>query len=431
MAPERAKPPHQPDPARVPRTGSHPTPRPSFTDRLRNDTVAGVVLLVAVVVALVWANSPWQDGYHRVSETLIGPRAIGLEMPIGQWAADGLLAIFFFVVGLELKSEFVTGALRSVRAALLPVLAAVCGMVVPALVYTTVQLVSEGGQTQGWAIPTATDIAFAVALLGLLGRGMPSGVRVFLMTLAVIDDLLAIIVIAIFYSSDLDFGALAGSFLVIALFALLVRARGIPWWLLLLVGVVAWALMFRSGVHATIAGVALGMVVPARSRAAGTAAPTQRYAHAIQPLSNGMVLPSFAFFASGVTITGGLAMLADPVAVGVILGLVAGKVIGIFGGVALMTRFTPLRLTDGVRLGDILATSFLAGIGFTVSLLIATLSFGGTEWDGVSKLAVVAGSAISATLAAVALRVRVASNRREAARQACEHGDEGTGGAAQ
>ncbi|MDO5494170.1 MAG: Na+/H+ antiporter NhaA [bacterium] len=396
-------------PARPPAVRSH-----SIADRLRDETFAGIVLLTAVVIAMVWANSPWQESYHAISDTLLGPRSLGFELPIHKWAADGVLAIFFFVVGLELKSEFVTGALRSVKAALLPMLAAVCGMVVPALVYTTVQMIGNG-QVQGWAIPTATDIAFALALLGLLGKGMPPGVRVFLMTLAVIDDLLAIIVIAIFYSTDLDLVLLAGSFAVIAIFGLLVQRRITAWWILIPLGVLAWALMFKSGVHATIAGVALGMMVPARTRQGEGESLTHRFVHSIQPLSNGFVLPVFAFFAAGVTITGGFGMIADPVAIGVILGLVVGKVLGIWGGVALMTRFTPLRLTGGVDLVDILATSFLAGIGFTVSLLIATLSFGGTDWDGTAKLAVVAGSVISALLAAVALRLRVATRVRGAA----------------
>ncbi len=396
-------------PARTPQVKSH-----SLADRLRDETFAGIVLLVAVAVAMVWANSPWQGSYHDISHTLLGPRAIGFEIPIHQWAADGILAIFFFVVGLELKSEFVTGALRSVRAALLPMLAAVCGMAVPALVYTGVQVMGSG-QYQGWAIPTATDIAFALALLGLLGKGMPPGVRVFLMTLAVIDDLLAIIVIAIFYSSNISFLMLLGSFAAVALFGLLVQRRITAWWILIPVGVLAWALMFQSGVHATIAGVALGMMVPAKTRKGEDESLTHRFVHLIQPLSNGFVLPVFAFFAAGVTITGGFGMLMDPVALGVILGLVVGKVVGIWGGVALMTRFTPLRLTGGVDLVDILATSFLAGIGFTVSLLIATLSFGGTEWDGTAKLAVVVGSVISALLAALALRMRVATRVRGAA----------------
>lgn len=381
-------------------------------DSMRDDTLAGVVLLAAVVVAMTWANSPLKDSYHTLSDVQLGPGALGLNMSLAHWAADGVLAIFFFVVGLELKNEFVVGALRNVRTALLPMLAAVFGMVVPALIFAGVQIATGSGHLQGWAIPTATDIAFAIALLGLLGKGMPPGVRVFLMTLAVIDDLLAIIVIAVFYSSGLNFLALAGSFAAVAVFAVLVNKRITHWWLLIPLGVLAWALMFSSGVHATIAGVLLGMTFPAKPTRREPHGMAHEMADRITPLSNGIVLPVFAFFASGVTIEGGVGMLGHPVALGVILGLVAGKVLGIFGGVALLVRFTPLRLTGGVDLPDILATSFLAGIGFTVSLLIAGLSFGGSEVESTAKLAVVAGSVFSAALAAIALRLRVATKVR-------------------
>lgn len=392
-------------PRRIPQREPHPS-HDSVLDRLRGETTAGILLLIAVAIALAWANSPWKDSYAELSHTYVGPEALGLRMSLAHWAADGVLVIFFFVVGLELKTEFVTGSLRNVRAALLPILAAVCGMVVPATIYAVIQVMGDG-RLDGWAIPTATDIAFALALLGLFGRGLPPGLRVFLMTLAVMDDLMAIIVIALFYSSGLDVVALALSFAAVAVFGVLTARRITAWWLLVPIAVVAWIFMYRSGVHATIAGVLLGMVVPATMRSGERESLTHRFAHALAPLSNGFALPVFAFFSAGITISGGLDMLAHPVPLGVMAGLVLGKVIGVWGGVALLTRFTPLRLTGGVDLVDILCASFLAGIGFTVSLLIAELSFPGEEIGAAARLAVVAASAVSAVLAAIALRLRV------------------------
>src|SRR5690625_1489577 len=197
-----AVPSHAPDLSPTSRRGPLAT-------RLQDERFAGLLLLIAAVLALVWANSPWRDAYESLSSTDLGPAALHLDLSLSTWAADGLLAIFFFVVGLELKTEFVTGSLRDIKQALLPMIAAVLGMLVPALIYIGVQLATDSGGLHGWAIPTATDIAFALALLGLFGRGLPARLRVFLMTLAVVDDLLAIAVIAVFYTEDITIGMLA------------------------------------------------------------------------------------------------------------------------------------------------------------------------------------------------------------------------------
>ena len=382
-------------------------PYEAFLDKLRHETVAGMILLGAVALAFAWANSTWKDSYHAIAATYIGPESIGLRMSVAHWAADGLLAIFFFMIGLELKTEFVTGSLRKFSRALLPMLAAVFGMAVPATIYAVTQIATGSPYLEGWAIPTATDIAFAVALLGIFGRGLPPALRVFLLTLAVVDDLLAIVVIAIFYSDGVDFVLLAACLAVVAVFGLLVQRRSNQWWLLILLGILAWALMYRSGVHATIAGVLLGATVPARTRKRERDSMTHRYVHQVGPVSAGLALPIFAFFSAGITISGGIAMLANPVATGVMAGLVLGKVIGIFGGVALLTRFTPLTLGNGVDLPDVLGVSLLAGIGFTVSMLIAQLSFGDGEQADSAKLAIVVASLIAAILGGVALQVRV------------------------
>lgn len=401
--------PHASPESTTQRRTSARTPR-----RRRNtldETTAGVILLAAAVVALAWANSPWRETYHAIAGTYVGPEGLGLRMSLSHWAADGLLAIFFVVVGLELKQEFVSGSLRDPKRAAVPMIAAFLGMVVPASIYAIVQVVTDSGATSGWAIPTATDIAFAVALLGILGKGLPPGARVFLLTLAVVDDLLAITVIAVFYTESISLIHLAGSAACIAVFAVLVQRRVRSPFVLIPLGVLAWALMYGSGVHATVAGVVLGMVVPARRRSDEHHPMTHAFAVRIDPISKAVALPVFAFFAAGVTVVGGGGvgqMLGHPVSIGVILGLVMGKPIGIWGGTWLLTRLTPLRLPGGVDMPDLLGVSMLAGIGFTVSLLIANLSFaGGDPVSDYARLSVILGSVIAALLAAVVLRIRV------------------------
>lgn len=405
-----AVPSHAPDLSPTSRRGPLAT-------RLQDERFAGLLLLIAAVLALVWANSPWRDAYESLSSTDLGPAALHLDLSLSTWAADGLLAIFFFVVGLELKTEFVTGSLRNLNEALLPMIAAVLGMAVPALIYVAVQLASGSGATDGWAIPTATDIAFALALLGIFGRGLPSALRVFLMTLAVVDDLLAITVIAVFYTAQIHVLPLLAALGVIAVFALFVQRRVTAWWVLIPLALLAWALMHASGVHATVAGVLLGLVVPATLRRGEHDSLTHRFAAALQPWSAGLVLPIFAFFAAGVSVVdaGGLSqVLTDPIALGVMAGLVLGKTVGIWGGVAILVKTTSLHLGKGVGLSDVLGATMLAGIGFTVSLLIAELSFGDTPEGGVAKLAVITGSLIAAVLGGITLRIRATMRLRNA-----------------
>ncbi|MFC7404911.1 Na+/H+ antiporter NhaA [Georgenia alba] len=383
----------------------------TYRTRLQDEPFAGLVLLAGALVALVWSNSPWAHSYEALTEYVVGPATLHLDLTLGEWAADGLLAIFFFVVGLELKTEFVTGTLRDLRQAFVPILAAVFGMLGPALFYTAVQAASDSGAYHGWAVPVATDIAFAVAVLGIFGHGMPPGVRTFLLTLAVMDDLLGIVVIAIFYSGDLHLGALLGAFGVIAVFGVLVNRRVTAWWLLVPLAVLAWGLMHASGVHATIAGVLLGLTVPARTRRHEDEALTHAFTDRVQPWSAGLVLPVFAFFAAGVSVveSGGLeAMLTDPVSIGIYLGLPIGKLLGIWGGVALLIRLTRLRLGHGIDLADIVPVALVAGIGFTVSLLIASLSFDAADPRSAhARVAVLVGSLLAAVLGALALRLRV------------------------
>jgi NhaA family Na+:H+ antiporter len=372
------------------------------------ETTGGFLLIAAAAVALLWANSPWRAAYDTVSHTVLGPGALHLDLDVAHWAADGLFAIFFFTVGLELKREIVVGSLRDPRRAAVPVIAAIGGMLVPAAVYCAV-LLASGDRTDlgGWAIPTATDIAFALAVLAIFGRGLPVAIRTFLLTLAVVDDLLAIVVIAVFYTGSVSLGALGLALVVIALFAGLARsAHGHPW-LLAALALVAWALMHASGVHATIAGVLLGLAVPARPLHGEADDRAHRYEQAVKPWSAVVALPLFAFFSAGVTLVadgGGDSPLTRAVVPAVVLGLVVGKVTGILGAVALVTRSSRLRLPDGVGLRDLLPVGLLAGIGFTVSLLITELSFTDETTTAGAKVAVLAGTLVSATAAAVLLR---------------------------
>ncbi len=384
-----------------------------FSEILRKETVGGVLLLLAAAAALVWANSPWSATYHAVSEFTFGPEAIHLRLPVSSWAADGLLAIFFFVVGLELKREFVAGDLRDPRRAALPIAAAVGGMVVPAAIFIGINVISGHPENlDGWAVPIATDIAFALAVLAVLSTHLPSALRTFLLTLAVVDDLLAITVIAVFFTDHLSPGFLALALIPIALFGLAAQRGLHQWWVLLPLAVAAWALMHASGVHATVAGVVLGFTVPVLGRHASA----EGFEHALRPLSAGFAVPVFAFFAAGVTV-GGWSGLGDsllrPVTDGVIAGLVIGKPLGVWLTAFLLAKFTHASLDDDLAWRDVLGVSLLAGIGFTVSLLIGELAFGyGTSAGADVKIGVLVGSVVAGVLASAVLLSRNAAYRR-------------------
>ena len=404
-----AAPPPRPVPRLFPR-GSWPEVS-RIAEILRAETVGGALLAGAAAVALVWANSPWRAAYSALSDLRVGPAALHLDLTLTEWAADGLLAIFFFVAGLELKREFVAGDLRTLDRAVLPVAAAVGGMVLPALVFVAVNAGAAPGNLAGWAIPTATDIAFALAVLAVVGTALPTALRTFLLTLAVVDDLLAITIIALFYTADLHVLSLALAVLPLALFAVLVQRRVRAWWLLLPLAVLAWALVHASGVHATVAGVLLGFTVPVlrRSPSPGPGM-AEQLEHRLRPLSAGVAVPVFAFFAAGVSVAdaGGLGrILTNPITVGVVAGLVVGKTVGVLAATWLVQRFTRAQLAPELGWWDVLGLSLLAGIGFTVSLLIGELAYGaGSAPDNQVKIGVLVGSGIAALLAAVILRIR-------------------------
>lgn len=389
-------------------------PAKSLRHRLSGDLPGGVLLLLAAAAGLVWANSPWAASYRTLSGTVLGPASWHLDLPLAQWASDGLLAVFFLVVGLELKRELVAGSLRDPRHAAVPALAAVGGMVVPALTFVLVVSAGGGAGLHGWAVPTATDIAFALAVLALVGRQASGAARVFLLTLAVVDDLLAILVIAVVYADGFEIGWLLAAVAAVAAFAVLVRrrprrkaARVALVVLLVVLGLAAWTALHASGIHATIAGVACGLAVPAGPGPDGRSSPASRLEHHVRPWSAAVAAPVFAFFAAGVPLAGagGVgAVLREPVAWGVLLGLVVGKPVGVFGTVAALTRWTRLRLPGGLQPRDVLGVALLTGVGFTVSLLVAKLAFADEAFADAATLAVFAGSLASAALASVALR---------------------------
>ncbi|MEW2328106.1 Na+/H+ antiporter NhaA [Micromonospora chersina] len=401
-----------------------------LADVLRTETVGGGLLLLGAVIALIWANSPWRSAYADLGDWVPWPggAALHLDLSLGTWAGDGLLAIFFFVVGLELKREFVAGDLRDPRRAALPVVAAMGGMLVPALVYLAVTLGAGGAGLRGWAIPTATDIAFALAVLAVVSSHLPQGLRAFLLTLAVVDDLFAIIIIAVFYTADFHPLPLLAALLPIAAFALLVQRRRTWWWALIPLAVTAWALVHASGVHATVAGVLLGFTVPVlatRGRGPGLA---ERLEHRWRPVSAGFAVPVFAFFAAGVTLVDvdlG-AVFTDPVVLGVAAGLVLGKAVGVFGSTFLLARFTRAELDEEITWADLAGLALLAGIGFTVSLLIGELAFGpGSPEDERVKVAVLLGSLLSAGLATTVLIRRNRVYRRISERESRDSDGDG------
>jgi NhaA family Na+:H+ antiporter len=378
-----------------------------FARYLRTETVGGVVLLVATAIALVWANSPWSGTYEALRDTVVGPAALHLDLTLAQWATDGLLAVFFFVVGLELKRELVIGELSTLRQALLPVAAALGGMVVPAAVALTIGW-GEPGIERAWAIPVATDIAFALGVLALAGSALPVTARVFLLGLAVADDLGAIAVIALLFSDGLQVLALLGAAAGAALYWYLQRRRVRAWWIYVPLAVLVWVAIHEAGIHATIAGVLLGVLTRVIADPGERDAPALRLEHRLQPFSAGLCVPVFALFAAGVPLDADALgeVFSSPIPLGVMAGLLVGKIVGILGFAALAIRITPACRPRGLSWHDMAAVSMLGGVGFTVSLLIAELSLRDQpEVLDAAKAAVLIASA-AASLIGAAMLVR-------------------------
>jgi NhaA family Na+:H+ antiporter len=378
-----------------------PLPAPGETTFLsgilRSEAVGGLLALAAAVVALVWANSPADSAYHSFVTFDLGP------LDLEHWGADGALTLFFFVAGLEVKREFVVGSLRRPADALVPVTAAVCGVAVPALLYLAVNTNAASGRPGGWAIPAATDIAFALAVLAVVGSQLPASLRAFLLTLAVVDDLVVITIIAVVFTDSVQVVDLMVALALAVVWAVLQRMRLESGWVYLVLAVATWWFMHESGVHATIAGVLLGLLTRVRRDPGEDHSPAETLEHRLAPVSAGLAVPFFALVAAGVPVSGGDHLLHDPVVVGVVVGLVLGKPIGVLGGTYLVTRLTRAELNEDITWAQMVGVALLAGIGFTVSLLVSDLSFAGHEADA-AKAGVLAASVVAALLGALVLR---------------------------
>jgi NhaA family Na+:H+ antiporter len=398
---------------------------------LDTEVAGGLVLLAATAVALVWANSPWSSAYDGLwgTELAVEVGRWTLALDLRHWINDGLMALFFFVVGLEIKRELAVGELRSVRNAALPALAALGGMVLPALVFVALNVGGDG--RRGWGIPMATDIAFALGVLALFGSRVPSGLKLLLLSVAIVDDIGAIIVIAIFYSGGLAWAPLAVAVGLLAGIAVLHRV-GVVWWPIhVLLGVGVWLATYTSGVHATIAGVALGLLMPTRplvrhlsvSLGDGDIAPSapmvrwvkqhvqetisaaERLEHTLHPWTSFAVVPLFALANAGVPLSRAslAAAVGSPVTAGVVLGLVVGKLVGISGAAWLAMRLRMGALPDDVTGRQVVAVAAVAGVGFTVSLFIASLAYPDPDLQDQARVGILAGSLLAAAVGALLL----------------------------
>ena len=380
---------------------------------LRTETVGGIVLLAVTAVALAWANSPWSAAYRTLRDLSIGPAGLHLDLTVGQWATDGLLALFFFVAGLELKRELTVGELSHRKTAVLPVIAALGGVVVPAGIAAVI-IGSTAGAGRAWAIPMATDIAFALAVLAVVGSHLPASARVFLLSLATVDDVAAIAVVAVVFAASINLLALAAAAALCGAYLVLQRNRVTSPLVYVPVAVATWAAVHAAGVHATIAGVALAMLTRVRADPGEQYAPALRLEHRLQPWSAGFAVPTFALFAAGVPVTGNVltTLVGDRVAFAVIVGLLAGKLVGITSSAWLATRLHLAAKPADLSWTHMTAVAILGGVGFTVSLLIADLSLTGPPTDR-AKAAVLIASATAALLAAALL---AATRRRDVGR---------------
>lgn len=371
------------------------------------ETSGGIVLAVAAVLALIVSNSPWADAY-RAFVALPGELAIGalvLKKPLIVWVNDLWMAVFFLLVGLEIKREFVAGELATRAQAVLPAVAALGGMAAPALIYAAINH-ADPVALRGWAIPAATDIAFAIGIVMLLGSRVPASLKVFLTAVAIIDDLGAIVVIALFYTSELSLAMLAGAGSCLVVLGLINRAGVKRVDVYLAVGALLWLFVLKSGVHATLAGVATALFIPMRGGEGDGHAPLEALEHGLHPWVAFLVLPVFAFVNAGVSLQGlSPAALIAPLPLGIALGLVAGKAIGVFGTSWLMIRAGWAARPAGASWSQFFGVAVLCGIGFTMSLFIGGLAFAGLDagYETQVKLGVLGGSLLAGVLGALIL----------------------------
>ncbi|MNH56258.1 Na(+)/H(+) antiporter NhaA [compost metagenome] len=378
-----------------------------FKRFLKLESASGIILILAALVAIGLANSALAEHYQSFLNTQVQVRiaALDINKPLLLWINDGFMALFFLLVGLEVKREMLEGALSSRVQATFPAIAAVGGMLAPALIYTFFNYEDEVTRA-GWAIPAATDIAFALGVMALLGKRVPTSLKVFLLALAIMDDLGVIIIIALFYTQQLSLTALAVG-IVATLTLLWMNRRGEDRiGLYMLVGLVLWVAVLKSGVHATLAGVIVGFMIPISGKR--YASPLKHLEHVLHPWSAYLILPLFAFANAGVSLDGiQLSDLLSPVPMGIILGLFIGKPLGIFTVSWLSVKLGIAQLPSGVNFKQIFAVSILCGIGFTMSMFIASLAFehGGLDYGSYSRLGILVGSTLAAVIGFIALRI--------------------------
>ncbi|MFF5031455.1 Na+/H+ antiporter NhaA [Nocardia salmonicida] len=393
--------------------------RSELTRYLRTETVGGALLLVAAAVALIWVNSPWGASYQTMIDTQLDISALHLDLTLADWSKDGLLAIFFFVAGLELKREFAVGELADPKRAALPIIAAVGGVITPAVIALAV---GHGvpGMDKGWAIPVATDIAFALAILAMTGSRIPASARVFLLSLAVVDDLLAIVLIAVLFTASLSLLWLAAAIACCGAWALAQKLRLHTPLFYIPVALVCWYSLHEAGIHPTLAGVALGLLTRVRKDPGEKTAPATHLEHVVQPISAGFCVPVFALFASGVPLNSAVfgSLFTDRLSLAIILGLLLGKTIGIFGVSWVVIKLGWAKRPGGLEYRDMFALSVLGAIGFTVSLLVAELALAdvGTDAVDLAKAAVLVTSMAASLIGSALLlrRGRVHQARRDA-----------------
>ncbi|WP_429155133.1 Na+/H+ antiporter NhaA [Aeromonas media] len=378
-----------------------------FKRFLKLESASGIILILAALLAIGLANSALAEHYQSFLNTQVQVRiaALDINKPLLLWINDGFMALFFLLVGLEVKREMLEGALSSRVQATFPAIAAVGGMLAPALIYTFFNYEDEVTRA-GWAIPAATDIAFALGVMALLGKRVPTSLKVFLLALAIMDDLGVIIIIALFYTQQLSLTALVVG-IVATLTLLWMNRRGEDRiGLYMLVGLVLWVAVLKSGVHATLAGVIVGFMIPISGKR--YASPLKHLEHALHPWSAYLILPLFAFANAGVSLDGiQLSDLLSPVPMGIILGLFIGKPLGIFTISWLSVKLGIAQLPSGVNFKQIFAVSILCGIGFTMSMFIASLAFehGGLDYGSYSRLGILVGSTLAAVIGFIALRI--------------------------
>lgn len=380
---------------------------------LKSDASGGVLLLIFAFAAIVCANTSLSDFYFEFLQTIVSVQfgEFALNKPLLLWINDGLMAVFFALVGLEVKKELFEGSLSSYKKAIFPAIAAVGGMIVPALIYWAINK-NHPQYHEGWAIPMATDIAFAVGIVALLGTRVPLALKAFLLALAIIDDLGAIVVIAIFYSQEISVPALTIAAIAIVGLVLLNRFKVTSLCAYLVVGLVLWTSVLKSGVHATLAGVIIGFCVPLKGK--NGERPAEELEHILAPWCAYMILPIFAFANAGVSLLEmGMEQLSSPLPLGIALGLIIGKTLGVFGFSYLAVLFRLASLPQGVNFKQIFAIAVLCGIGFTMSMFLASLAFDvsatGERVTSLARLGILLGSAVSAILGYILLRM--ATNR--------------------